>query len=209
MCCAASGEEALGLVDGGAAFDVVVADQRMPGMSGVDLLKEIRRRAPETVRLVLSGYADVQVLLEAVNEGAVYKFLTKPWDDGVLLDAVREAVDGALLRKENRRLEALVRRQRDELEAFNRCLGDGARDDLRVRACLDRLPVGLLAVDEDGCPLFFNREASRLLGLEESGCAALGDRLDAVARRPGVRRRASERVTLLDWRGTAYALWEE
>jgi diguanylate cyclase (GGDEF)-like protein/PAS domain S-box-containing protein len=70
---------------------VVVADHRMPGMSGVDFLSKVRDLYPETVRIILSGYADIASITEAINQGGVHKFLTKPWDDAEMRAEVAEA----------------------------------------------------------------------------------------------------------------------
>jgi len=70
---------------------VIVCDQRMPGISGTELLSRIRQLHPQTVRLALSGYTDLNAVLAAVNEGAIYKFLTKPWDDDQLRTTIEDA----------------------------------------------------------------------------------------------------------------------
>src|SRR3712207_2457110 len=75
---AASGEEALALIE---QHDValLITDQRMPGMTGIDLIKQTAALRPHTVRIVLTGYADTHALVEAINCGQVYRFLAKPW----------------------------------------------------------------------------------------------------------------------------------
>jgi diguanylate cyclase (GGDEF)-like protein/PAS domain S-box-containing protein len=70
---------------------VIISDQRMPGMRGIEFLRRARDLYPDTVRIILSGYADLETVVEAVNEGALYKFLTKPWQDDLLLQQIREA----------------------------------------------------------------------------------------------------------------------
>lgn len=75
---ALGGEEALRAVAGQGPYAVVVADMRMPGMNGVELLAEIRKAAPNTVRMMLTGNADQQTALEAVNQGQIFRFMTKP-----------------------------------------------------------------------------------------------------------------------------------
>jgi response regulator RpfG family c-di-GMP phosphodiesterase len=71
--------------------DVIVSDQRMPGMSGVEFLRRAKIMYPDAARLVLSGYTDLQAVTDAVNEGAIYKFLTKPWNDVFLRAAIESA----------------------------------------------------------------------------------------------------------------------
>lgn len=71
---------------------VIISDQRMPYMTGSELLSQVRKLYPGTVRMILSGYADFDAVKDAINEGAIYKFLSKPWDDDALLVNVRDAV---------------------------------------------------------------------------------------------------------------------
>ncbi|WP_179958254.1 EAL domain-containing protein [Chitinimonas arctica] len=70
---------------------VIVSDQRMPDMSGTQFLEIVKELYPDTVRIILSGYTDLQVVTDSVNRGAVFKFLTKPWDDDLLRDQIRDA----------------------------------------------------------------------------------------------------------------------
>jgi CheY-like chemotaxis protein len=80
-----------------AAFDIlatveigaILCDQRMPGMGGTELLSRVKLMYPDVTRMVLSGYADLQSVTDAVNHGAIFKFLTKPWNDDELIEAVR------------------------------------------------------------------------------------------------------------------------
>jgi CheY-like chemotaxis protein len=70
---------------------VVVSDQRLAGMSGTEFLRRVRALYPETVRIVLSGYADIESVTSAINDGAIYKFLTKPWEEDALRSDLRHA----------------------------------------------------------------------------------------------------------------------
>jgi DNA-binding NtrC family response regulator len=73
-------------------FSVIVTDQRMPDMQGVQLLEHAKRVSPQTMRLILTGHADMQSVIDAINHGAVYHFLTKPCRDDDLQQALRQAV---------------------------------------------------------------------------------------------------------------------
>lgn len=73
------------------AVQVIITDQRMPEMSGTEFLRRVKALHPNTVRLILSGYADLPTVTESVNEGALYKFLAKPWDNDHLCEQIREA----------------------------------------------------------------------------------------------------------------------
>ncbi|HEX8960873.1 MAG TPA: response regulator, partial [Geobacteraceae bacterium] len=89
---AGSGQEALALL-AGTPVQIVVSDYRMPEMNGVDFLREVRRQWPDTVRIVLSGYADIAAVISAVNEGGIYHFIAKPWNDDDLRVTIANAVE--------------------------------------------------------------------------------------------------------------------
>lgn len=78
---------------------VIVSDQRMPEMTGTEFFSRVKEMYPTTVRLILSGYTDLRSVTEAINRGAIYKFLTKPWDDQELRDEIAQAFKGAALRE--------------------------------------------------------------------------------------------------------------
>lgn len=82
-------EQALAVLETQGPFAVVVSDMRMPGMDGVQLLGEVRQRAPDTVRIMLTGHADLQTTIEAVNEGNIFRFLTKPCPPETLANVLR------------------------------------------------------------------------------------------------------------------------
>jgi eukaryotic-like serine/threonine-protein kinase len=92
---ATGGEQALGMVRR-EKFHVVVSDQRMPGILGVDLLREVKGIAPNTVRILLTGYSDLAAIVGSVNEGEVYRFIHKPWQQEDLIATVAEAVTIAI-----------------------------------------------------------------------------------------------------------------
>ena len=71
--------------------DLILTDQRMPGMSGTEFLSRVKVLYPDTVRMVLSGYAELETVVQAVNEGAIYKFFSKPWEEEQLRAQIRDA----------------------------------------------------------------------------------------------------------------------
>lgn len=114
-----SGREALNLLTEDMDIGVIISDQRMPGMTGVEFLQQARELVPDAVRILLTGYADIQASIAAINQGAVFRYLTKPWDDDILLKAIAEAARNFHLIAENKRLNALVLQQKDELQQWN------------------------------------------------------------------------------------------
>lgn len=104
---ATSAEQALQLM-ARHEVDVILSDLRMPSMTGVELLRRARQLYPETIRMVLSGYTGLQSITDAINEGAIYKFLAKPWDDEQLRTHLREAFALKEMADQNRRLDREV-----------------------------------------------------------------------------------------------------
>jgi two-component system response regulator HupR/HoxA len=91
------------------AVAVILCDQRMPGQTGVDFLKEVRSRWPEVVRIVISGYADTEDIIAGVNEAGIYQYVLKPWVPEHLLRTVKEAVEACSLQTGLHRLELDLR----------------------------------------------------------------------------------------------------
>lgn len=87
---ATSGAEGLEILAAEGPFEVVVSDMKMPGMNGAEFLREVRKAAPDTVRLLLTGFADLDTVVTAVNEGYIYRFLGKPCTGQVLWDAIQD-----------------------------------------------------------------------------------------------------------------------
>jgi type II secretory ATPase GspE/PulE/Tfp pilus assembly ATPase PilB-like protein/FixJ family two-component response regulator/RNA polymerase subunit RPABC4/transcription elongation factor Spt4 len=99
---------------------VVISDHRMPEMNGTDLLREIKKRYPAIIRIMLTGYADVDAVMGAVNDGAVYKFITKPWNDDDLRLTVSLALEQYDLIQENKSLKRKTSAQKKEIQHLSR-----------------------------------------------------------------------------------------
>ncbi len=148
------------------AVGVVISDQRMPAMTGVEFLSRVRVQYPDTRRIVLSGYTELKSVTDAINQGAVYKFLTKPWEDDLLRKNVEEAFTDFELRSENRRLTA-------ELQKYNAELSQRVEEktcELRLNLhalsvthdVLEQLPLAVLGIDDTGMIVIANRMAHRI-----------------------------------------------
>lgn len=118
---AASAEEAISLLERNAVA-LAIVDQRLPDRLGTDLLRLIRQSWPDTFRVLFTAYADLDTAVRAINDGHVFHYLTKPWDNNALREVVREGLRRYDLTRENRRLGARVLRQTTELRRANETL---------------------------------------------------------------------------------------
>ena len=157
------------------SVDVIISDQRMPGMTGVEFLRRAKELYPDTIRMVLSGYTELQSITDAINEGAIYKFLTKPWDDERLRGHVAEAFAQKEMADENRRLANAVLTANEELSAVNERLQQlltNQREQIHreesslsvAREVLDNIPAAVVGIDLEGMVAFVNADAEALLG---------------------------------------------
>jgi CheY-like chemotaxis protein len=152
--------KAMSILEENQPVSVVITDQRMPGMTGVELLKEVYENFPETVRIILTGFADSEATIKAINDGHIYGYINKPWEPDELKTIVRRATELHALSLENRRLV-------DDLRNAN----------LFLAAVMDRLRTGAIAIDRDGIVRAVNKPAVAFIGLEED---IRGIRIDDV-----------------------------
>lgn len=177
-----SGQEGLDVL-ASHAVDVIVSDQRMPGMLGADFLRKAKLLCPQTIRIMLSGYTELQAVTDAVNEGAIFKFLTKPWEDHQLREHIAEAFRLKGIDDDNVRLNAQLRDANQALAAANAAMQalvrqqqhQISRDEVSLgiaRELLQFLPLPVIGLDEDGMIAFINAAAANLF---ERGAALLGN----------------------------------
>ena len=103
---------------------IIVCDHRMPVMLGVKFLQEVKANHPDVIRILFTGYADFPMVEEAINQGEIYRFISKPWKTTELLATVRQAIAHYDLVEENKGLFAETKRRQDELEISNKKLVD-------------------------------------------------------------------------------------
>lgn len=171
-----SGEEGLEVLKQN-EVGVIISDQRMPGMTGVEFLGKVKTLYPDTVRVVLSGYTELNSVTDAINRGAVYKFLTKPWDDDLLRANVEEAFQRYEMKMENARLTCELQLANDELRLINYELEQRVEEKTREvmrnlnilkvsQEVLERLPVAVIGIGDDGVIAVANHNARHLLAPE-------------------------------------------
>lgn len=108
--------------------EVIVSDQRMPGMSGTEVLARAREVRPEAMRIILTGFADMDAAVDAINQGQIYQFVFKPWNDEELRSIVLRAIDHYDLSIENDRLTSELMIKNQELEELNAQLGQKVKE---------------------------------------------------------------------------------
>lgn len=101
-------------------FDLVISDMRMPEMNGAELLSQCFKRWPTMIRILLTGFSDLESAIKAVNEGNIYRYIAKPWDNDQLRQTIAEALELNRLRDTNSSLNAHIEVQNAELERLNR-----------------------------------------------------------------------------------------
>jgi len=180
---ASNGEEGLALL-AEHEVGVIISDQRMPHMTGVEFLRKVKLLYPKTLRIVLSGYTELESVTSAINEGAICKFLTKPWDDDLLRDNIREAFQYYEMEQENLRLSRELRSANDKLSILNQNLEQKVVDKsheiihsinlLQIsQEILEHLPIGIIGIDEQNMIVVSNKCAEKIFG-QPSGTCLLG-----------------------------------
>ena len=113
---AISGEVAKSLLGENPDIAIIITDQRMPGMTGVEFLESILDKHPEPIRILLTGYADINAVIEAVNKGKIFHYLSKPWNEEELDMTIQRAYEVYLNRKGEKEYNEKLLRSNDQLE---------------------------------------------------------------------------------------------
>jgi FixJ family two-component response regulator len=166
---------------------VVLSDQRMPEMNGTEFLKQVKASHPDIIRIILTGYTDVDSIGEAINEGHIYKFFLKPWNDQNLKLEIRQAFEQYELVQDNRRLHDQVFQQNEELKKINENLESlilERTQSLEIQnkalqishAILDDLPIPIMGISSELMVVMVNKCFDRLWG--DAPPIQLGDNVD-------------------------------
>ncbi len=183
---ASSGREGLEILSKNDVH-LVISDQRMPEMNGTEFLAEIKERYPDVIRIILTGYTEVDAITESINRGHIYKFFLKPWNDDNLKLEIRKALDQYDLIKANEHLTRTVIHQNDILKQLNDELEDKVEKRTRElvlrnqalelsQAILENIPFPILGVSEENIIVLENRNVSNLI-FRDGKHIVIGDNL--------------------------------
>jgi response regulator RpfG family c-di-GMP phosphodiesterase len=169
---ASSGEEGLKILKEN-DVQMVISDQRMPEMSGTEFLAAIKTKYPDVLRIILSGYTNVDAITESINEGHIYKFLLKPWNDQNLKLEIKQALEQYDLIQANKKLDEKVIQQNNKLKEINENLENLVQErtiTLEIqnqalelsRAILEDLPFPVIGISTEGMIALTNKETMAL-----------------------------------------------
>ena len=148
MLLAESGKKALELLKSHTVH-VVVSDMKMPHMSGAELLEQVAKLYPDTFRVVLTGFADIDSTIKAVNQGKIHRYLQKPWDNQELMSTLEEGLERVKLKDENARLQKLTRLQNKKLKDINANLEQTViKRTKQIKLALQRIEKHNLALEQ-------------------------------------------------------------
>ena len=174
------------------AFDIleknnihlIISDQGMPDMSGTEFLAIVKEQYPDILRIILTGYTDIDLITEAVNKGYVFKFILKPWDDQNIKMEIRNALDHYNLIQANKMLHQRIIQQNEELKNTNENLEELVCQKTAYleiqnnilelsQAILVDVPIPIMGVSKEGIIVLINKKAEVILGPEfkiQVGC---------------------------------------
>jgi len=143
---------------------VVLSDQRMPEKTGVEFLKNVKELYPSTIRVVLSGYADLGAIVEAINQGEIFRFLTKPWNDENLKADIRQCFEHYEIVQQNHHMINVIKEQNKQLQEINEHLEqqvtERTKSLLMSQDILEKLPQPVLGISSEYQVIIVNDAAS-------------------------------------------------
>lgn len=152
---------------------IVISDQRMPGMNGTEFLKQVKLLYPDVLRIILTGYTEVDSITEAINEGSVYKFFLKPWNDHNLKLEIRQALEQYDLIQANKHLHEKIIAKNNELKNINENLEAAVMERTKTlevqnqalqlsQAVLEELSLPILGISREMIIVLANKAAKSL-----------------------------------------------
>lgn len=153
-------------------FDVIIGDYRMPGMNGAEMFFQINKKAPDTIKIILSGYADIDIITDALNQEYINKYILKPWNEENLKLELEKSIEHSKLVNTNKELHQKIIIQNEELKKINENLEylvqkrtrklELQNKALRIsQIILDNIPVPVIGVDPDLMVVLTNKIAHK------------------------------------------------
>ncbi|MGR3319851.1 MAG: response regulator [Candidatus Anammoxibacter sp.] len=118
------------------SVDVIVSDQKMPKMTGVEFLQRSKEFSPDSIRILLTGYMEVDTVVDSINKGEVYRYIMKPWNNDEIKSLIKNAIELKGLSTENERLVDLTQKQNIELKDLNANLEEKLREQEKLNKAL-------------------------------------------------------------------------
>lgn len=181
-----SGEDGLKLLKENDVH-LVISDQRMPELSGTDFMEKVKQEYPDTIRIILTGYTDVDAITESINKGNIYKFFLKPWNDDTLKMEIKKALEQYELVQANKRLQEKILEKNRKLHEINENLEFMVQERTRdlefqnqalelSRVILENLPMPIIGISVDGLIVMMNHRAESLS--KKSSGFSVGEKID-------------------------------
>lgn len=171
--------------------DLIISDMRMPEMQGDCFLEQVAEQWPETERVVMTGYADAQATIDAINKGQISRFMLKPWEDEEVVKVVSKGLELSQLRRQNATLQNLTQEKNDELETLNQSL----EEKVKARTEQVRLINENLKQSYRSVVRMFSTLTARRMGLKASADnQRLNQLLLGVATKSGVEGKALKQL---------------
>ncbi|HAX87134.1 MAG TPA: diguanylate cyclase [Cyanobacteria bacterium UBA11370] len=169
---ALGGEEALELIEelieDNYEVVLVISDQIMPNLKGDELLKRVHEISPTTLKIMLTGQADLEAVSNAIKDAKLYRYMTKPWQPEDLKLTVKEALNSYIQQKKLAEQNAQLQQMNQVLEQLNReqaaLISQLHENESRLRQFLEAMPVGVAVLDAEGKPYFINQKAKEIFG---------------------------------------------
>ena len=162
-----TGREALDIIRN-EEIALILVDQKVPELDSVGLLEQVKEITPDTLRIVLSSYAPATKIIDSINKGEVYRFVTKPWEDEEFKLIVKEALERYDLMRRITKQNQRIAEQNRELEEKNKLLAEQyeerAQDLTYSQQILGELPLPIIGTDPEGQIVFANQVAQQLFG---------------------------------------------
>jgi len=168
---AENGRKALEIFDS-VTVDIIISDLRMPEMNGLELINEVKKRRPESVRMILSGSQDIDQIIESINTGEVFRFIPKPVEPGAFKKILNDAIDYYCLKNEREELFKELSIKNQELTKANDALkiltGELERSEEQFRSMNDAAHDAVFMLNQEGAIIYRNAAAETIFGFNRN-----------------------------------------